>query len=131
MKWLALLGVVGVGAAGLLWYAKGQPGLPAKSPTLVQFASAILSLVLLLVVAYFAHYLGFYSLPLLAIAFLTIGIPARALLFGTRDVRTNRALNSPAPDGGRWAKLVLPLLVILVLGIAVLGVAVGALVGTH
>jgi len=54
MKWLALLGAVGTGAVGVLWYFKGQPGLPARSPTLVRFASAILSLVLLIAATYAA-----------------------------------------------------------------------------
>ena len=130
MKWLALLGAVGTGAVGVLWYFKGQPGLPARSPTLVRFASAILSLVLLIAAAYAAHYLGIYSLPLVTIAFLTVGIAGRGLLFGTREARTKRELSNAATSG-RWEWLVLPLLVVLVVAIAVLGVAVGTLVGRH
>ena len=131
MKWLALLGAVGTGAVGVLWYFKGQPGLPARSPTLVRFASAILSLVLLIAAAYAAHYLGIYSLPLVTIAFLTVGIAGRGLLFGTREARTSRQLNNPAPANARWEWLVLPLLVVLVVAIAVLGVVVGTLLGRH
>jgi hypothetical protein len=131
MKWLALLGAVGAGAVGVLWYFKGQPGVPAKSPTLVRFASAILSLVLLIAAAYAAHYLGIYSLPLVIVAFLTVGIAGRGLLFGTREARTKRELSNTAPAKGRLEWLVLPLLVVLVVAIAVLGVVVGTLVGRH
>ena len=114
----------------VLWYFKGQPGVPARSPTLVRFAAAILSLVLLIVTAYAAHYLGIYSLPLVTVAFLTVGIAGRGILFGTRESRTKRDLGTAAARGRReW--LVLPLLVVLVVAIAVLGVVVGTLVGRH
>jgi hypothetical protein len=116
---------------GVLWYAKGQPGIPAKSPALVRFAAAILSLVLLLAAAYAAHYLGIYSLPLVTVAFLIVGIAGRGLLFGTRDARTKRELSNAAAASSRRERVVLPLLVVLVVAIAVLGVVVGTLVGRH
>ena len=115
---------------GVLWYFKGQPGVPARSSALVRFASAILALVLLIAAAYAAHYLGIYSLPLVTIAFLTVGIAGRGLLFGTREARTKREIGNAAASG-RWEWLVLPLLVVLVVAIAVLGVTVGTLVGRH
>lgn len=131
MKWLALCGLVGAGALGVLWYAKGQPRMSVQ-PTAVRLASATLSLVLLIAAAYVAHYLGIYSLPLVIVAFVAIAVPARGLLSGTRNARANHALNNPAPAGGAWrARLFLPLLVVLVVAIAVLGVAVGTIVGPH
>jgi hypothetical protein len=136
MRWLALLGAAGAVAFGLWWLARGRPdrpgspGRPARSPTLAEFASVALSLVLLAAAVLAAHWLGIYSLPLVAAAFVPFGLALRSLLLATRGSRHIRDVDSSAA-GGRWARLVLPLLVVMVAAIAVLGVVVGALVARH
>jgi hypothetical protein len=137
MKWLALLGAAGAVAFGLWWLARGRPdrpgspGRPARSPTLAELASTALSLTLLAAAVLAAHWLGIYSLPLVAAAFVPFGLALRSLLLATRGSRQIRDVDSSAAPGGRWARLALPLLVVMVAAIAVLGVVVGALVGRH
>jgi hypothetical protein len=137
MRWLSLLGAAAAVAFGLWWLAKGRPdrpgspGRPARSPTLAEFASVVLSLVLLAAAVYAAHWLGIYSLPLVAAAFVPFGLAIRWLLLATRGSRQIRDVDGSAAAGGRWVGLVLPLLVVMVVAIAVLGVVVGTLVGRH
>ncbi|MGD0248615.1 MAG: hypothetical protein ABSB75_06130 [Candidatus Limnocylindrales bacterium] len=137
MRWLVLLGAAGAVAFGLWWLAKGRPdrpgspGRPARSPTLAEFAFAVLSLVLLAAAVYAALWLGIYSLPLVAAAFVPFGLAVRWLLLATRGSRQIRDVDGSAAAGGWWARLALPLLVVMVAAIAVLGVVVGALVGRH
>ena len=136
MRWLSLLGAAAAVAFGLWWLAKGRPdrpgspGRPARSPTLAELSAVVLSLVLLAAAVYAAHWLGIYSIPLVAAAFaLPFGLAIRWLLLATRGSRQIRDVDGPPAAGGRWARLVLPLLVVMVAAIAVLGVVVATLVG--
>lgn len=131
MRWPLLLGAVGVGAFGMWWLAKARAGRPARSRSVAQGASAVVSLVLIIAVAYAAHSLGIFALPLLVLAFLPFGVAARWFLVANRESRQRRLLDGRTPKAGRWGPLALPLMAIIAVAAAVLGVVVGTIVGPH
>lgn len=131
MRLLVLLGAIGAGTLVVWYLATGRPYGCPRSRTIADFASVVLSLVLLAAAVYAAHWLGIFSLPLVALAFVPFGVATRWLLLATRDSRRHRELDENAAAGGPWARLVLPVLVVIVVAVAMLGVLVGMLVGPH
>jgi len=114
----------------MVWYfAMGSPHGRPRSRTLAELARAVLSLVLLAAAVHAAHWLGIFSVPLVALAFVPFGFATRWLLLATRDSRRRRELDGEAAAEGPWARLALPMLVVMVVAIAVVGVVAGTLVG--
>jgi hypothetical protein len=131
MKWLVLLGVIGA-AAPVVWYvATGRPHGRPRSRPLAEFAWAVLTCVLLAAAVWTAHRMGIFSVPLVALAFVPFGIAVRGFLVATRDSRRRRELDGQTAAAGPFARLTLPLMVVMVVAIAVFGVLVGWLVGPH
>jgi len=96
---------------------------------LAELAAAALALVWLAAAVYAAHLLGIFSIPLVAVAFVPFGAVVRWVLLASRSSR-RRELSRTATVGPR-ARLVLPLLLVLVAVVAVLGVVVGTIIGAH
>ncbi len=131
MRWLVLLGAAGA-AAFVVWYlATGRTEESPRSRTLAGFGWAVLCVALLAAAVYAVHWLGIFSLPLVALALVPFGIATRWLLLATRGSRGFQEWEPKAAGNRPWARLVLPTLLVTVVAIAVLGVVVGMLVGRH
>ncbi len=143
MKWLLVLVLAIAAAIALAVFAarlvdQGRTRLEAVR----RWAWAIGTTALLVLGVYAAHAIGLFSVPIVALAFLLIGIPARAYLGATRARRerreaateASRALVRPAPEVGLAAFLARHELVVLaVLGCcaAAAAGAVAVVVGPH
>jgi hypothetical protein len=91
----------------------------------------VLSIALLAIGVFAAHWIGLFSVPLVAVAFVAAGVPLRVVLTGTKPTR---AAAEPGRESRRerlWSSLELPLLVVLVAGVALLGIVVSGLIGPH
>ena len=137
MKWLILLAAIGAGALALqilIWERKSNRRQPS---TLGKVALAVLGIVLVGGAVYSAHLLGIFSLPLVVIAFVPVGVTLRWLIIATRGTRQRsaEARAAAAPPRTRRDRLLemamLPIFVVLVAGVVVLALAVGTLVGRH
>ena len=137
MKWLIVLGALGAAALALqilIWERRG-----GRSPrsTLSQLALAVLTALGLAAAVYAAHWLGIFSVPLVAIAFVPIGVAVRWLILATRDPRrrAGEARAAAAPPTSKLTRVLtpvaLPLFLVLVVCVVVLGLVVGTLVGPH
>lgn len=127
-----LIWLITIGAVALaVWYVASRPRYRRQMRTLADLSWATLSLVLLVAVVYAAHSMGIFSIPLVALAFVPIGIVARWLLVATRGPRERSHAQVSPVSGGIWDKLALPMLVLMVAAVAVLGVVVGTIVGPH
>jgi hypothetical protein len=84
------------------------------------------------VAIYAAHWIGFFSLPIVAVAFVPFGLALRWSILATRDVRQRReAARQPIPPLGsdRLRGLVMwPVFLVLVALMAALGLMAGMLV---
>jgi len=126
MKWLFLVAglVAAILAVPILISDLRRAG---RGSTLRSLAAVALSLVLLAAALYLAHYLGWFSIAFVALAFFPIGLAARWSLLATRDARDRReTAQDPAPRtaGGRAVRLLAwPLLVVLMFGVVALGAA--------
>jgi len=99
---------------------------------IAQFAWAVLGLVFLAAAIYLAHWIGIFSVPLVAVVFAGVGIPLRAMLAGTKASRSAAETGRIRPRAARlWSRLELPVLFFAVAAIAVLGILVGGLIGPH
>jgi hypothetical protein len=129
MRWLVLIGVLSATAFGVwrLTRVRLEPG--ARPRRLSELAAAIFALVWLAAAVYAAHLLGIFSIPLVAVAFVPIGAVVRWLLLASRASR-RREFGRAATVGPR-ARLVLPMLLVLVTVVAMLGVVVGTIIGAH
>lgn len=137
MKWLTVLAAIGAAALALqilIWERRGGRRRPS---TRGQLAVAVLTLVGLVGAVYAAHFLGVFSVPLVAIAFVPFGITARSLILATRGKRqraadARAAAASPASQRTRLLELAaLPVFFVLVAAVVVMGLVVGTLVGPH
>lgn len=127
-----LIWIVAVGAASLgLWYLASRPRYRRRLRSLASFSWATLSLALLAGAVYAAHSIGLFSIPLVALAFVPIGLAARWLLVRTRGSRERETVAAAQPPDRLWDKVALPVLVLMVIATAVIGVVVGTLVGPH
>jgi len=137
MRWLILLAAIGAGALALqilIWERRGGRRQPS---TLGRVAFAVLAVVLVGGAVYSAHLLGIFSIPLVVIAFVPVGVTARWLILATRGprLRAAEARAATAQPLTRRARLLelaaLPVFVVLVAAVVVLALAVGTLVGKH
>ncbi len=137
MKWLVILGGVGAAALSLqilIWERRGGRRPPSD---LSQIALAVLTVLLIGGAVYSAHVLGLFSIPLVAIAFVPVGITARWLILATREARQRSAYAraGSAPEVTLRARLMatfaLPVFLVLVAAVVALGLVAGALVGPH
>ena len=127
-----LVWIVAIGALALCaWYVASRPRYRRRLRSLADFSWAVLSLALLAGAVYAAHSIGLFSIPLVALAFVPIGLAARWLLVNSRASRERQKIALDPPRGSRWEKVALPVLVLMVVATAVLAVAVGTLVGPH
>jgi hypothetical protein len=97
----------------------------------------VLTVVILGAAVYAAHWLGIFSVPLVAVAFVPVGITVRWLMGASRASR-QRAEDARAAAVGpasRRARLVAiatwPVFIVLVAVVVVVGLVVGTLVGPH
>ena len=137
MKWLIVLAAIGAAAISLqilIW--ERRSGRPRRA-TLGQLAGGVLTVVILGAAVYAAHWLGIFSVPLVAVAFVPVGITVRWLMGASRASR-QRAEDARAAAVGpasRRARLVAiatwPVFIVLVAVVVVVGLVVGTLVGPH
>jgi hypothetical protein len=137
MKWLIVLAAIGAAAISLqilIW--ERRSGRTRRS-TLGQLAGGVLTVVILGAAVYAAHWLGIFSVPLVAVAFVPVGITVRWLMGASRASR-QRAEDARAAAVGpasRRARLVAiatwPVFIVLVAVVVVVGLVVGTLVGPH
>ena len=137
MKWLIVLAALGAAVLSiqiLIW--ERRSGRSRRSP-LRRLAWAVLTVIFLAAVVYVAHWLGIFSVPLVAVAFVPIGVTVRWLLSATRAsrMRTEEARAAAAGPPSRRARLIAistwPIFLVLVAVVVVLGLVVGTLVGPH
>jgi hypothetical protein len=96
---------------------------------LAELAVAVFALVWLAAAVYAAHLLGIFSFPLVAVAFVPFGAVVRWILLASRASRRREFGGTAAVGPG--ARLVLPMLLVLVAMVAVLGVVVGSIIGAR
>ena len=133
MKWLLmLLGVAGAAAILLQVLTSREASARYQARGAIRFAWAVLSIAILAIGLFAAHWIGLFSVPLVAVAFVAAGVPLRMVLTGTKPAR---AAGEPSGAESRrerlWNSLELPLLVVLVAGVALLGIVVSGLIGPH
>jgi hypothetical protein len=137
MKWLVVLGAVGAAAISLQILVWERRSGRKRRTTLGRLAGAVLTVVVLGAAVYSAHWLGIFSVPLVAVAFVPVGITIRLLMGGSRESR-QRAEEARAAAAGppsRRARLIAiatwPVFIGLVAAVVVLGLVVGIMVGPH
>jgi hypothetical protein len=137
MKWLVVLAAVGAAALALqilIWERRGGRRRPS---TLGRLAVAVLTVIGLGGAIYAAHFLGIFSIPLVAIAFVPFGVTVRWLILATRRTRqraTDARAAAAAPVSRRARLLGLtawPVFLVLVAVVVVMGLVVGTIVGPH
>jgi hypothetical protein len=137
MKWLIVLAAIGAAALALqilVWERRSGRRRPS---TLSQLAVAVLTVVGLGGAVYAAHFLGIFSVPLVAIAFVPFGVTVRSLILTTRARRqqaadARAASVGPASRRGRLIELAAwPVFLFLVAVVVVMGLVVGTIVGPH
>jgi hypothetical protein len=137
MRWAILLGGLGTAAIALqilIWERRRGRRRPS---TIGRLALAVLAVVLLGGAVYSAHLLGIFSIPLVFLAFVPVGVTARWLILATRESRelaadAFAASNSPATRLVRVLRAAsLPIFVLMVVAVVLLGLVVGTLVGPH
>ena len=137
MRWAILLGAVATAAVSLqilIWERRAGRRRPSA---IGRIALAVLAAVLVGGAVYSAHLLGIFSIPLVIIAFVPVGVTVRWLILATRASRqrTAEAFDASAPPVTRPVRLLraasLPLFVLMVLAVVLLALAVGTAVGPH
>ena len=133
MKWLlALLAVAAAAAILLQLLTSREISARYQVRGAIRIAWAVLSIALLATAVFAAHWIGLFSVPLVAVAFVATGVPLRMVLTGTKPTR---AAGEPSGAESRrqrlWNSLELPLLIVLVAGVALLGIVVTGLIGPH
>ena len=130
MRWL-ILGAALVAACLAIWILLGERRPSRPRSTVRGLAAAVAALVVLGVVAYAAHFAGFFSLPIVAVAFIPFGLAARWSVLATREARERREAARPTVPPSRRARMLAiamwPIFVILVVLAACVGLAAGAL----
>ena len=137
MRWAILLGALASAAIALqilIW--ERRAGRRRPSP-IGRVALAVLAVVLLGGAVYSAHLLGIFSLPLVVLAFVPVGVTVRWLILATRESRQLAAdafAASASPVTWRVRLLraaSLPIFVLMVAAVVLLALVVGTLVGPH
>jgi hypothetical protein len=126
MKWILLLAALlaAILAIPILLSDVGRLG---RRPAFASLASAILWLALLVAGLFLARSMGWFSIPVVAVIFLPLGLSARWALLATRRSRDRlNAGQAPPPPLARqrFARLLAwPLLLVLAIGAMALGAA--------
>ena len=137
MRWAILLGALATAAIALqilIWERRTGRRRPS---TIGRIALAVLAVVLVGAAVYSAHLLGIFSIPLVVIAFVPVGVTVRWLILATRETRQRaaEAFDASAPPVTRPVRLLraasLPIFVVMVLAVVLLALAVGTAVGPH
>jgi hypothetical protein len=137
MKWLTILAAIGAAAIAvqiLIWERRG--GRPRPS-NLARLAVAVLTAIAIAGAIYAAHTIGIFSVPLVAIVFVPIGVTLRWLMLATRASRLRAAearagAAEPASRRTRLLELAAwPVFLVLVAGVVATALIVGTLVGPH
>lgn len=137
MKWLIILGAVCAAALALQILISERRRGRRELSALGRIALAVLAIALLGGAVYSAHVLGIFSIPLVVIAFVPVGVTVRWLILASRGSRqqAEEARIVIAPAAGRRDRLIraasLPLFVLMVLAVVLLGLVVGTVVGPH
>ena len=132
MKWLLiLLGVAGAAAILLQFLASREASARVQTRGAIRFAWTVLSIALLAIGVIAARWIGLFSVPLVAVAFVALGVPLKMVLTGTKPKRAATELGRESRRERLWNSLELPLLVVLVAGVALLGIVVSGLIGPH
>ncbi len=130
MKWLLLLATV-VAAAFALQMIIADAGRVGRRSAIGRLAGPVMSLVALAAAIYAAHWIGLFSAPIVALAFVPFALAMRWSALANREVRERReAANQPVRQSGRERLLGMvmwPLFVVLVALVAVLGLAAAVL----
>ena len=131
MKWLVLIAAL-VATVLALQILAADLRRGHRRSTMGQLALAVLSLAALGVAIYAAHWIGFFSLPIVAVAFVPFGLALRWSILATREMRQRREATRqpiPPPRSDRLRGLVMwPVFLVLVALMAALGLMAGALV---
>lgn len=137
MRWLIILGAIATAAIALqilIWERRAGRRRPS---TIGRLALAALAVVLVGAAVYSAHLLGIFSIPLVVLAFVPVGVTVRWLLLATRASRQQaaQAFAASAPPPTWRTRLLravsLPIFVLMVAAVVVLALVVGTLVGPH
>lgn len=137
MKWFTILCAVGAAALAvqiLIWERRGGRRRPSN---LARLAVAVLTVVGLAGAVYAAHFLGLFSVPLVAIAFVPFGVTVRWLMLASRSSRlraaeTRSLTAAPATRRSRMLELAAwPVFFVLVAIVVVTALVVGTAVGAH
>jgi Ca2+/Na+ antiporter len=133
MRWLVLLAaaVATVFALQILAAERRRGG---SRTTLGQLAAAMLWLAILGAILYAAHWIGLFSLPLVAVAFVPFALVARWSILATREARRRRddaaAAQPPPSRSARLLELAAwPVFLSLVVLVLAIGIFVATLVG--
>ena len=132
MRWLIILGAIATAAIALqilIWERRAGRRRPS---TIGRLALAALAVVLVGAAVYSAHLLGIFSIPLVVLAFVPVGVTVRWLILATRESRQQAASAPPPTWRTRLLRAVsLPIFVLMVAAVVVLALVVGTLVGPH
>jgi hypothetical protein len=133
MRWilaLAALGVLGLLVVDLVRRHRGSRRAPSRGTG--GYAWLILTVAALVSGIYLAHLLGIFSIPLVALGFVTIGICLRWWFLATRTSRGRQAEpGTPWGLGRLPAAAEIPVLVALVLAVIAIGLVTATMVGPH
>jgi Ca2+/Na+ antiporter len=134
MRWLILLAaVVSAMLAVQILFFERRHG--RRRSTFGQLATALLGLMILMAGAYVAHWIGWFSLPVVAVAFVPFGLAARWSILATRDVRLRRetaVASQPRSRSQRLLELAAwPVFLTLVAFVVVAAIVATTLVGPH
>ena len=137
MRWAIILGAIATGAIALqilIWERRAGRRRPSA---IGRVALAVLAIVLVGAAVYSAHLLGIFSIPLVVLAFVPVGVTVRWLILATRESRLQaaEAYAASAPPVTWRTRLLraasLPIFVLMVVAVVLLALVVGTLVGPH
>jgi len=137
MRWAIVLGALATAAIALqilIWERRAGRRRPS---TIGRVALAVLAVVLVGGAIYSAHLLGIFSVPLVVLAFVPIGVTVRWLILATRESRQRaaEAFAASAPPLTQRDRLLraasLPIFVAMVVVVVLLALVVGTIVGPH
>jgi hypothetical protein len=132
MKWLLLTATL-VAAAFAIQILIADTQRVGRRSTLGRLAIPVLSLMALAAAIYAAHAIGFFSVPIVALAFVPFGLALRWSLLANRGMRERReAASQPVQRSGRDRLVGLamwPLFFVLVVLVAAIGLVTGFLAG--
>jgi hypothetical protein len=137
MRWAIVLGAIATAAIALqilIWERRAGRRRPS---TVGLIALAVLAVVLVGAAVYSAHLLGIFSIPLVVLAFVPVGVTVRWLILATRESRqlAAQAFAASAPPVTWRTRLLraasVPIFVLMVVAVVLLALVVGTLVGPH